>query len=335
MPKTVLVIGGGSVGKRHARNLAAEGCDIALVEPREDRRAELAGEMRLAGNHATLEAAMAAQRYDGVVVASPPAFHVVQVETCLAAKLPVFLEKPVCPRLADAQKLKIAAAASSTPLLLGYTWRWWPPFLSVRRHLAAKTVGTLRHVKFTLAAHLADWHPYERYQDFFMASAALGGGALLDESHWIDLLLWFFGPPHDVMARVEKISDLEIDTDDNVDLLIGYDSGLRVSMHLDLYGRPHEKYIQFSGEKGTMRWSEVPNEVATWTTGSGQWAREVFDCQRNDMFVDAIREYLSLLSGSTSSLTCTLDDGLDVLRVAEAARLSHAQGRRVALQDVS
>ena len=46
----------------------------------------------------------------------------------------------------------------------------------MRRHLAAQTAGTLRHVKFTLAAHLADWHPYERYQDFFMASAALGGG---------------------------------------------------------------------------------------------------------------------------------------------------------------
>jgi predicted dehydrogenase len=335
MSRTVLVIGGGSVGKRHARNLAAEGCDIALVEPREDRRAELAGGMRLVGNHATLEAGIAARRYDGAVIASPPSFHLVQGQACLAARLPLFLEKPVCPRLADAQALKIAAATSGTPLLLGYTWRWWPPFQSVRRHLAAQTIGTLRHVKFTLAAHLADWHPYERYQDFFMASTALGGGALLDESHWIDLLLWFFGPPRDVMARVEKISDLDIDTDDNVDLLIGYDSGLRISMHLDLYGRPHEKFVQFSGEKGTMRWSEVPNEVAIWTTDSNAWSREAFECQRNDMFVGAIREFLSLLSGRSGPLTCTLDDGIAVLRVAEAARLSHAQGRRVALQDVS
>jgi len=334
MSKTVLVIGGGSVGKRHARNLAAEGCQIALMEPREDRRAELAAEIQLVGNHATLETAIGARRYDGAVIASPPSFHVVQGRACLAAGLPLFLEKPVSPRLADAQALKQAAAASGTPLLLGYTWRWWPPFESVRRHLTAETIGVLRHVKFILAAHLADWHPYERYQDFFMASTALGGGALLDESHWIDLLLWFFGQPRDVMARVEKISGLDIDTDDNVDMLIGYESGLRVSMHLDLYGRPHEKFVQFSGEKGTMRWSEAPNEVATWTTDSSAWARETFDCQRNDMFVAAIREYLSLLSGRTYPLTCTLDDGIAVLRVIEAARLSHAEGRRIALKDI-
>jgi predicted dehydrogenase len=102
------------------------------------------------------------------------------------------------------------------PLLLGYTWRWWPSLLKVKDLVAQQAVGQLRHVKFTMAAHLADWHPWERYQDFFMASEALGGGALLDESHWLDLMLWFFGMPQKLFAKVEKISDLEIETDDQL-----------------------------------------------------------------------------------------------------------------------
>ena len=28
-----------------------------------------------------------------------------------------------------------------------------------------------------MAAHLADWHPWEAYQDWFMVDAAQGGGA--------------------------------------------------------------------------------------------------------------------------------------------------------------
>jgi predicted dehydrogenase len=68
-----------------------------------------------------------------------------------------------------------------------------------------------------MAAHLADWHPWERYQDFFMSSKTMGGGAILDESHWLDLMLWFFGTPEKLFAKVDKISDLEIETDDNVD----------------------------------------------------------------------------------------------------------------------
>ena len=63
-----------------------------------------------------------------------------------------------------------------------------------------------------------------------MARREMGGGALLDESHWIDLMLWLFGMPSRVSGRIEKISDLEIDSDDNVDLLFAYDAGPRVSI---------------------------------------------------------------------------------------------------------
>ena len=73
-----------------------------------------------------------------------------------------------------------------------------------------------------MSAHLADWHPWEQYQDFFMAKKNLGGGALLDESHWIDLMVWFFGLPQSIIGKVEKISDLDIETDDNVDFLSLY-----------------------------------------------------------------------------------------------------------------
>ena len=95
-----------------------------------------------------------------------------------------------------------------------------------------------------------------------MSSRELGGGALLDESHWIDLALWLFGMPLSVYARIEKISDLEIDTDDNVDMILEFFGGLRATLHLDLFGRPHEKSIRFIGEEGSCLWTESPNRVA-------------------------------------------------------------------------
>ena len=69
----------------------------------------------------------------------------------------------------------------------------WLEFYSEGGEEEANAVGGLRHARFVMSAHLADWHPWERYQDFFMASRDQGGGALLDESHFIDLMLWFFG----------------------------------------------------------------------------------------------------------------------------------------------
>ena len=269
--KHVLIVGSGSVGKRHARNLAALGCTISCVDPRPGRVEELAAEVPVTAGYADEAEALTAESFDGVVIASPPPFHTEQSVLALERRIPVLLEKPVSPDLAGALRLEEAVDRTGTALLLGYTWRWWPPLSEVRRLLQAEAVGKLRYVQFYMSAHLADWHPWERYQDFFMAKRELGGGALLDESHWIDLMLWFFGMPAQLTGRVEKISELEIDTDDNVDLLFLYPNGLRVAMHLDLYGRPHEKFIRFVGAGGTIAWSAEPNRIAVATTAEQAW----------------------------------------------------------------
>jgi predicted dehydrogenase len=335
MSKHLLIVGSGSVGKRHARNLSALGCSISCMDPREDRRIELAMETPCIGRFATLEEALAVGGLDGVVIGSPPAVHVAQTTIALAAGLPVLLEKPVSPDLATTLTLRDVAADTAVPVLLGYTWRWWPPLARVRELLAQEAIGKVRHVQFQMSAHLADWHPWERYQDFFMASSALGGGALLDESHWTDLALWLFGRPDHVFARVQKLSDLEIDTDDNVDMLWRYDDmrGPSVSIHLDVFGRPHEKFIRFLGERGTLLWTADPNCIR-WGNGTAGWEQtEEFGCERNDMFVAVAREFLEVIAGARPN--CTLSDGANVMQIVEAARRSHAQCREVSMEGIA
>ena len=161
-----------------------------------------------------------------------------------------------------------------------------------------------------------------------MASNALGGGALLDESHWIDLMLWFFGMPDRLFARVEKVSSLEIDTDDNVDMIVQYPGGLRVSMHLDLFGRPHEKFIRFVGEQGTILWSMDPNRIAIGKEWSQTWETIDYQCERNDMFMAVDREFMRVVDGGPVR-TCTIEDGVEALSIVEAARRSHASNRFV------
>lgn len=322
----ILIIGSGSVGKRHARNLAALECPISCVDPRDDRRRELAAETPVVGAHATVEAALEAGGLDGVVVASPTLFHPANTVAALNARLPVLLEKPVAKTAAEAKTMLDAERRSGVPVLLGYTWRWWPPLARVRELLAEKAIGSLRHVQFHMSAHLADWHPWEPYQEFFMASAAQGGGALLDESHWIDLMGWLFGAPQQLIGRVEKISDLQIDADDTVDVLAVFAGGLRVSIHLDLYGRPHEKFIRFVGEGGTLIWSAEPNRIAIGRQGAQIWEEETFTCERNDMFVAVAREFVDVIGGRAAP-SCTLSEGVGVMELIEAIRVSSAEGR--------
>jgi len=327
----LLIVGSGSVGKRHARNFTALGCVVSCVDPRSDRREELGREANLKGAYPDLHAALAASAFDGIAICSPPHVHVEQALAAIGAGIPVLLEKPISPDLSAARRLEAAVRKSPVPVLLGYTWRWWPPLRRVRQLLQERAVGELRHVQFHMSAHLADWHPWERYQDFFMASRAQGGGALLDESHWIDLALWMFGMPEALSGRVDKLSSLEIETDDNVDVLMVYGENLRVSLHLDLFGRPHEKFIRFVGESGSLLWTASPNQISIGTKAQG-WDRvETFQFERNDMFVEVAKEFLEVIARERRDLTCTLADGVQVLAAVEAIRRSSATGSTVPL----
>jgi predicted dehydrogenase len=328
----LLVLGAGSVGKRHMRNLAALGCRISAMDPREDRLDETAEQLSLESRYADLESAMVnASTYSGVVVCSPPAYHVDQCFAALRARLPVLLEKPVSPDLASARRLADEVLATGVPLLLAYTYRWWPPVRDLRARVHAGEIGSPRHVRCTMSAHLADWHPWERYQDFFMASRELGGGALLDESHFIDLMLWIFGRPTSVFARVEKLSDLEIETDDNVDAWFAHDGGPRIGIHLDLYGRPHERSITVAGARGTLRWSYEENRLSVGTVPEARWQHHDYQAERNDMFTAAAREFVAILRHECDVPTCTIEDGVRVLEVIEAMRASSRSGSVVTL----
>ena len=328
--KHILIVGSGSVGKRHARNLSMLGCSISGVDPREDRRRELSEAVNAVNTYATLDEALAAEAFDGAVIASPPKYHVDQACTALTRGLPVLLEKPVAPDLESALALRRVVESTGAPLLLGYTWRWWEPLQYVRELLQRKTVGQLLSAGFIMSAHLADWHPWESYRDFFMSSKELGGGALLDESHWIDVMLWFFGRPRQLFARIDKISSLDIETDDNVDIMVEYTDGLRVTLHLDLYGRPHEKSIRLVGEEGTIYWTTEPSQIALSKTMEKKWDVTEYSCERNDMFVQLAKDFLEMLRGTPVN-NCTIDDGVAVLEIIEAVRQSSREQRMIAL----
>ena len=327
MKKHILIVGSGSIGQRHAINLSNLGCVISCIDLRDDRISEIKSKVRINLSFKSLEEAFSNENYDGIVICTPTLFHPEQTKAAIKKNIPILLEKPISKSLSDAMEVKKVIEKNSDRILLGYTWRWWKPFKTVSKNLNKKLLGEIKHVQFHMSAHLADWHPWEPYQEFFMSSKELGGGALLDESHWIDLMIWFFGMPKSVIGRISKISDLDIDSDDNVDVICEYENHF-VSIHLDLYGRPHEKFIRFVGNDGTMLWSANPNQIRISKDWDQKWSDEKFDFERNDMFISLANDFVSFIDNKKKPL-CNYNDGINVMKVIEAIRLSSSTGKLV------
>ena len=119
-PVNIAVAGAGVIGRAHIAVIAQSSqCRLsAIADPSEAAQA-------LAQEHgvpwfATLDQLLAAVSPDGVILATPNAMHVPQALQCIAAGVPVLVEKPIAHTVADAQKLVQATQAHQAKVLIGH-----------------------------------------------------------------------------------------------------------------------------------------------------------------------------------------------------------------------
>lgn len=326
----VLVVGCGSIGKRHLRNLQEIGVEkVGAVDTREDRREEVRELLGIGSIYGTTEDALA-DGYDAVVVGVPTAYHTAVARSAVRAGAHVLVEKPVSNREDGLVDLLSEAGERNLVFMVGYTYRFWPPLQAVKQLLDDGAIGRPYAAQITFSEYLPDWHPWEDYRRWFMASKEQGGGAILDESHTIDIARWLFGEIDSVMAVNGKFSHLEIDADDLATIIATFKSGLIGTIHMDIFGRQPRKDMAIIGERGNITWDFYANQVKLQDPTRKVEQSWSFSCERNDMFVSEVRHWLDCVEGRATP-PADGHDALRTLHVILAAIESSDTGRRVDL----
>ncbi|AYF98356.1 Gfo/Idh/MocA family protein [Protaetiibacter intestinalis] len=126
------VIGAGAMGSRHLRVIAQSNAAdlVGVVEPNADLG------QAVATTHGTRWFAdlddELLSTVQGVVVATPTETHEAIAEHILGAGIPLLVEKPIAPGLAQTEKLLALAEAQDLPLMCGFAERFNPGFLEAR-----------------------------------------------------------------------------------------------------------------------------------------------------------------------------------------------------------
>jgi len=144
MNKTrIAVAGAGYIGQAHIDVLLkSPNCELcAIVDPAPAARAlaETAG----VPLYATLDALLQQDRPDGLVLATPNALHVPQALQCIAANLPVLLEKPIATTVAEGRALVDRVEATGARVLIGHHRAHSPIMAKAREVVASGRLGRL------------------------------------------------------------------------------------------------------------------------------------------------------------------------------------------------
>ena len=332
----VLVVGLGSIGKRHLR-LARE------LLPNADIRVLRHQACDSIPKHANsyfskLEDAIefAPQL---AVIASPASFHVDVAQSLARVGAHLLVEKPLSASLAGVSQLIDICSKQNTVLMTGYNLRFLPSLQRFRDILNERGLGRVLSVRCEIGQYLPSWRPDTDYRQGVSARRELGGGALLELSHELDYLRWIFGEIKWVKATLSRQSSLEIDVEDTAHLILGFASGadghqLIASLNLDFIRHDTTRLCTAICEEGSLRWNGLTGVVDQFEAGAKVW-RELFchQNQRDDSYLAEWHHFLDCINAKTVPLISG-EDGLKVLQIIDAARQAAGAGNEVQTTNV-
>lgn len=301
--KRVLVIGYGSIGARHARILVGLGCHTAVVSRRE---------VDFPLTYICLADALLAEHPDYVVIANETSQH---HDSLLAlAQLgytgTVLVEKPLFSNLEELPLLPF------NEVYVAYNLRFHPIIQRVKSMLEGEKILS---VQVYVGQYLPDWRPASDYRISYSASVEQGGGVLRDLSHELDYLTWILGGWERVSALGGHFSELEITSDDIFALMLATPRCPVLMLQLNYLDRLARRTVLINTSKHTIEADLIKGTITI------DADKESISVGRDDTY-RAMHE--AILSGNGDSL-CSLDEGVNILRLIEVAEWAAKHGEWV------
>ncbi len=300
----VLLVGYGSIGKRHARNLVELGIKpYILTRYPDNSNAIFLRDVDEVRN----------EKFGYSIIASPTSRHLDDLEMCLTlmnAPKKILIEKPVESSYSRSEKIKNIAEKHGLSIFIAYNLRFIDAFNTISEFIK-KQRNMIRIVEVTAGQDLREWRPSNDYTQSYSAHRGQGGGVDLDLSHEIDYTLWLFGTDfRDKIMYRNKISDLKIDSPDVFKLVLDYHRFI-VDITLDYIRKPKERYIKIICENG----EKLYYDFVTNTLEVGGKAMALTD-NTDQSYKEMLKTFLDIDEKNKSKL-CSIKEGLNILKVLE------------------
>lgn len=296
--KKILVLGCGSIGKRHIRNLIALDMRVAAFDVDAGKIDDVKKGLPVE-TFSNLDEALAGSSYDAAFICSPPTFHVPQALRLVKEGIHCFIEKPLSNSLYGVEELMAEAAARKRVVLIGYSVRFSRSFKAVKKLLDEGAVGRPLFLKASAGYYLPYWRPHEDYRKSYGASKELGGGIILDASHEIDYIRVLAGEVASVFGVVQKLSNLEIDTEDYAEIIMRHSSGIHSQIHLDYLQTNYRRSCEIVGDRGMILWDLNERVIKKFGPEDKEYHvhYEGLNANMNDMYMEETAHFFRCIKG--------------------------------------
>ena len=264
------IVGCGSIGKRHIAVVdAAEDAELAAICDIEEQRckelSEAYGGIPYFTDYATM---LNSIEVDVINICTPHGLHAEMSIDAANAGKNILVEKPMALNVADCHRMIEAAKENGVKLMVVKQNRYNVPIALTKKALESGFLGKIFMVQCNVL-----WNRHQGYYNDsnWRGSSKLEGGALHTQvSHFIDLMIWWFGDVVDAKTDIATLNHT-IEIEDCGQTLLKFKSGTMgtIVWTTCVYNKNYEGSITIVGEHGTIKiGGQYLNKIDFWDVKS-------------------------------------------------------------------
>lgn len=339
----ISVVGAGLIGIRHVEEIVASDCaELASIVDPGPAGPAVADKFGVVC-HQTLAELFERDKPDGIILATPNQLHVEGALACIAAGVPVIVEKPLADTIEGAVRIVEAGESAGVPVLTGHHRNYSPIMARARETIRSGVLGDLVAVVGTALFHKPD--------DYFTVGGGWrtqpgGGPILLNLIHDVNNLLSLVGD----IVRVQAVTSNAtrgFAVEDTAAMIFTFANGALGTFLLSDTAASPRSWEQTSGENtsydsfpdedcyhiaGTRGSLSVPTTRLRVYEGERSWwaplTSSVVDLDRSDPLANQIAHFAAVIRGEQQPI-CSGRDGLTTLKVVDAVVEAARTGRPV------
>jgi len=316
----ILVIGYGSIGKRHIENLSGMKNIkiIVCTNQKIDRFLQQNNCLVLKNLKQCIN-----EKPNAAIISNVTSNHIKTATLLASHKIHLFIEKPLSHSFDGIKILVNTIKKFNLITMMGCQLRFHPCIKLAKKYILSNQLGKIMSVQIENGSFLPDWHVDKDYSQSYSAKKSLGGGVVLTCIHEIDYLCWFFGYSTIISAMTNKVSNLELDVEDIASVLLQFKNKMIAELHLDYFQKPIVRTCKIIGTKGTLELDLVNNSCRKFDFKKNKWLN-VLNLPKYDMncmYIDELAHFVNCIRYNKKAVN-DIDEGLKILKIALSIKKS-------------
>lgn len=215
----------------------------------------------------------------------------------------ILIEKPLFHRYKKINSIK-------NKIYVGYNLRFDPVIQFLKKKLLNQKIYSVNVINYS---YLPNWRKSRKYQNTSSAKKKYGGGVLRDLSHEIDFVQWIFGNMKIKYYNNNKVSNLKIDTDDNLLIHANSKKVKDIVIIMNFFSRIIKRMIYVNSEKFSISADLVNKKVII-----KKFNKTIYKIwSRNNHQLNYVKQLKNIIYDKNNKTSTTYEQGLDTLKVID------------------